>query len=222
MVEPDLPWWFWGVPWGSLGVVLDRSRHFFWEKGVERPEQHHVSRHFFLEKSVDANGEPYKVSVGFDTFFQKKVSGAIQDHPQTPSGDTPESSRQIYMILYCTQLTYTILSCYILYCTILYHSMLYYAILWCTLLWYNCGDSIPTPSTTLCCTPVLRSLSRRWIWHPISLYDIVIYSIDVYIYIYVYYIIYSASLYCIILCNGGDGIPIPSTILCCNIMYYRL
>ena len=92
-----------------------------------------------------------------------------------------------YMILYCTQLTYTILSCYILYCTILYHSMLYYAILWCTLLWYNCGDSIPTPSTTLCCTPVLRSLSRRWIWYPIALYDIVLYSIAIYIYIRILY-----------------------------------
>ena len=34
-----------------------------------------------------------------------------------------------------------------------------------------------------------------------------------------YTVIYSAVLFCIILCNGGDGIPIPYTRLCCTIMY---
>ena len=76
-------------------MVLDCSRHFFLKKGVERPEQHHVSRHFFLEKNVDANGEPYKVSVGFDTFFQKKSVGSdpgpppdsLRGHPRIIKAD---------------------------------------------------------------------------------------------------------------------------------------
>ena len=95
-----------------------------------------------------------------------------------------------YMILYYIQLTYTILRYNVQWrrwhpmhckkldlkshltiwdCTILNWHMLYFKILCCTMVhhilqWWE-GN---------------QSFSRRWIWHPISLYDTILYSIDVY------------------------------------------
>ena len=61
-----------------------------------------------------------------------------------------------------------------------------------------------------------QCLARSWIWNPISLYDIILYSIDIY-----YTLKCSAVLCCIIFCNGGratnpfqeNGFGIPSDFL---------
>ena len=81
------------------------------------------------------------------------------------------------MVLYCTQLT----------CTILYSAVLY-CIIFC-----SGGDGI-------------QSLSRRWIWHPTSLHDTILYSIDKY-YTILCYIIF--VLYCIYLLQCGRWHLIP-------------
>ena len=68
---------------------------------------------------------------------------------------------------------------------------------------YNGGDGTPC-------------LARSWIWHPISLFEIVLYSIDLYCTLKS-----SAVLWCIIFCNGGgatnpfqeNGFGIPSDFL---------
>ena len=68
-------------------------------------------------------------------------------------GNGTQFPYKIIMILYCTQLTYTILSYHILYCTILHYSMLYY------------GG----------CTMVRSVVMQWWRWHPNPFHSTLLY-----------------------------------------------